>query len=50
MYDEIFVENWHTKSQGHKEIVLIFYVGGFAPFPPTQLVIRVVLLRKRGDR
>ena len=45
---KFFIENWHTKSQGHKKIVLILYEGAFTPFPPTQLEIRIVLLLKEG--
>ena len=45
-----FIEYWHTKSQGHKNILYILYKGGSAPAPPTQLGIRVVLLHKRSDR
>ena len=47
---KFFVENWHTKNQGHiGKIVLIFYKGGFVPFPQTQLANRIVLLHKTGD-
>ena len=36
-----FVENRHTKSQGHKKNAHILYVGESAPAPPTQLEIRM---------
>ena len=44
-----FVENWHTKNQGHKKKVPILKVGGSAPGPShTQQRIRVVLLHTKG--
>ena len=38
------------RAKDIRKIVLILYIGRFAPFPPTQLEIRVVLLHKKGDR
>ena len=41
---EFFPEHWNTKNQGHKKNVLILQVGGSVAAPPTQPVIRIVLL------
>ena len=45
-----FVENWYTKSQGHKKNCPHFICKRVRSFPSTQLAIGVVLLHKRGDR
>ena len=38
--------NWHTKNQEPKKNVPVFQGGGSTPAPPTQPVVRVVLLHK----
>ena len=51
MSNEIFLlKIGILRAKDIRNIVLILYVGAFAPFPPTELEIRVVLLHKRGDR